>query len=406
MNLKLMRLVDYWFGVPLCFLVSIWSAIVSKLCTQTKVKPQNILFIELSEMGSAIIAYSALVKARELFPGSKLYFLIFRRNKESVEILKLIDNQNILLIDDRSFWRFIYSSIYVVYKMRSAGIDTTIDLELYSRATALLTYLSGASNRVGFHDYMGEGLYRGNIFNRRVIYNNHQHTAFNFLSLVFSLLEDETEEVLLKRNVQGELVPLPSFVGDTVIIKKLKERLTRRNPNFKESANLIIINPDPGLLFLRGWAVENYVELCVKLAQHSANNFIVVVGTKKSSSYAQTIAPHIEQTQFIDFTGETDDINELLNLLSISRLLITSDSGPAHMAALTPIHSIVFYGPETPVLYAPLSERATTMFAGLSCSPCFSAANHRKSACTNNKCLQAIKVGQVYQNALKLLGAI
>ncbi|HFQ88757.1 MAG TPA: hypothetical protein ENK27_01660, partial [Desulfobulbus sp.] len=33
---------------------------------------------------------------------------------------------------------------------------------------------------------------------------------------------------------------------------------------------------------------------------------------------------------------------------------------------------------------------------GLACSPCVSAANHRKTPCTDNRCLQAITVDQVF----------
>jgi len=39
-------------------------------------------------------------------------------------------------------------------------------------------------------------------------------------------------------------------------------------------------------------------------------------------------------------------------------LLITNDGGPVHFSALTPIPSIVFFGPETPVLYGSLAKNA------------------------------------------------
>ena len=71
------------------------------------------------------------------------------------------------------------------------------------------------------------------------------------------------------------------------------------------------------------------------------------------------------------------------------------------MASLTGIRSIVLFGPETPKLYSPLGPNVTALYAHLSCSPCLAAANHRHTVCTDNKCMQAIEVGEVLQTVLR-----
>jgi len=48
------------------------------------------------------------------------------------------------------------------------------------------------------------------------------------------------------------------------------------------------------------------------------------------------------------------------------------------------------FGPETPALYGSLGN-STPIYAGLACSPCVSAGNHRKTPCSDNVCLQVIK---------------
>jgi len=76
-------------------------------------------------------------------------------------------------------------------------------------------------------------------------------------------------------------------------------------------------------------------------------------------------------------------------------LMVTNDSGPSHFAAASGLKTIVLFGPETPKLYQPLgSSRA--IYAGIACSPCVSASNHRKTACTDNVCMQMISVDQVF----------
>ncbi len=49
--------------------------------------------------------------------------------------------------------------------------------------------------------------------------------------------------------------------------------------------------------------------------------------------------------------------------------------------------TIVLFGPETPKLYQPLGT-SRAIYAGLACSPCVSASNHRKTAC-DRQCLHA-----------------
>ena len=69
---------------------------------------------------------------------------------------------------------------------------------------------------------------------------------------------------------------------------------------------------------------------------------------------------------------------------------------------MTPLATIVLFGPETPALYGSLGK-SIPIFAGLACSPCVSAANHRKTPCLDNVCMQAIQVPQVMGAMEKLL---
>jgi hypothetical protein len=66
--------------------------------------------------------------------------------------------------------------------------------------------------------------------------------------------------------------------------------------------------------------------------------------------------------------------------------------------------TIVLFGPETPKLYEPLGN-SRAIYAGLACSPCVSAHNHRRTACTDNVCMQAITVEEVYAAVAETLAA-
>jgi ADP-heptose:LPS heptosyltransferase len=80
----------------------------------------------------------------------------------------------------------------------------------------------------------------------------------------------------------------------------------------------------------------------------------------------------------------------------LAEVLVSNDSGPAHFATLTEVDVVVLFGPETPALFAATSPRTHVLWAGLACSPCINAFNDRVSPCTNNQCMQAITVEQVF----------
>jgi ADP-heptose:LPS heptosyltransferase len=125
------------------------------------------------------------------------------------------------------------------------------------------------------------------------------------------------------------------------------------------------------------------------------NAVVVVIGLEGASPEAAKILGHVGPEKCIDFTNQTT-FKDLCDLLNLADVLVTADGGPAHFAALMSIKNIVLFGPETPALYAPLGGDATCLFAGLACSPCLSAYNHRKTSCSEPKCMEAITVDEVF----------
>ncbi|MEY3839597.1 MAG: hypothetical protein RIR08_330 [Pseudomonadota bacterium] len=79
-SVNAMRTIDHWVGVPLCAIASPIVAlldILSRPFTRSG-DPKKLLFIELSEMGSAILVDPAMRKAQA--NGAEIYFLIFKSN--------------------------------------------------------------------------------------------------------------------------------------------------------------------------------------------------------------------------------------------------------------------------------------------------------------------------------------
>ena len=94
MKVDTMRRIDYYVGVPLCFLGSLCQKVATLLIKRGKKDPRNVLFIELSELGSAILVDPAMRKLQKE-AGANLHFAIFKKNKPSLDLLGTVPRENI-----------------------------------------------------------------------------------------------------------------------------------------------------------------------------------------------------------------------------------------------------------------------------------------------------------------------
>jgi len=392
MNIAMIRMIDRWVGMPVCWVLTLWERLVSRWRRTPPVTPKHLLCIELSEMGSAIIAYTALQKLQAMYPDAALYFLIFAENQESIALINVIPPEHIFTIRHQTPGAFAADTLAVLQKLRALPLDTLLDLELFSRASSILAYLSGARRRVGFYQFRQEGLYRGDFLTHKVQYNMYQHMAYNFLNLVYALQADAAEIPKLKRRLT-DTPTVPRLVSTAAEQARMWAKLTALQPKLTSADTLIVLNPNAGLLPIRAWPLAKYVALAQELVQ-TDGVYLVVMGVKGAAADAAVIAAAIGE-RCLDLTNKTATLREVIDLFNLAAALVTNDSGPAHFASLTPIKNFVFFGPETPDLYAPLGANTFPIFARYSCSPCLNAFNHRNTPCTDPQCVQHIAVAEV-----------
>ncbi|MCG8310154.1 MAG: glycosyltransferase family 9 protein [Cytophagales bacterium] len=388
MNVDSMRKIDRWAGVPLCFVMSIIIWISTRIRFIEKRKPDlsRVLFIELSEMGSAIIVDPAMRRLREA-GGSELYFAIFEENYKSLEILQTVSEENTFKMRSSGLFVLAIDVFRFMIWCRRNKINTVIDLELFSRFTALLCALSGARSRVGYASHHDEGLYRGNLINFPVRYNPHVHVSVNFMSLVNTTL-GKHDNPYATTAVKPEELKLARVNVDENKIDGVKQKIHDLYPRWK-GERLVLLNVNASdLLPQRRWLPENFAAVARHLLVEFDDVLLVATGAPKEREYVGNVVEMVAAERFVNSAG-IFKFEELVSLYSISAMMLTNDSGPAHFAAVTNLKVFVIFGPETPALYLPLGN-AEPFYLGLPCSPCVSAANHRKTSCTTRPCITGI----------------
>jgi len=398
MNIELQRKIDRVLGKAICRLLSLLPQKKDKAGI-TSSSPK-ILIILLSEMGSLVLAHPMFAFLKKKYPGAEISVLVFKKNRECLETLKLVPERNILTVDGDSLRGLSADSIRFILKARKEKIDVVIDCELFSRISSIYAFLCGAGLRVGFHPHTQEGLYRGDFINRPVLYNPYRHISRQFVTLA-KAIESGNGFPMVKQNVEDDVFHIPTLTPNADEQKDLQIRLKRDFPQ-TIGKDLVLLYPGGGLLPIRAWPLNNFCRIATDLV---AKGYVVgIIGMKEDAQLAEVISSWCQSQYCIDLTGYTRTIMELITLLHFAALLITNDGGPGHFASLTPIPSIIFFGPETPALYGPLSEKAVSLYVPLPCSPCVTAYNHRKSPCDgDNACLKAIEPGEVFEKACQLL---
>lgn len=393
MKIDTMRWIDRYAGIVLC---AVATPLVRAWCWAFVRAPKTVsrvLFIELSEMGSTFLAEPAMRKARSEL-GGELFFVIFKRNVGSIELIGLIPRENVFTIRDTSLFHIAIDTLAFLVWARRKRIDCVIDLELFSRFTALLAGFSGAARRAGFYRFHGEGLYRGEMLSHRVAYNPHIHIAKNFIALVDALVAPASTVPYSKTLIGDDQIRPPVLRLSTAAHAAMLARIRERTGFDPAVQRLVLINPNASeLLPHRRWMPENYAELIRRVLARHDDLIVAITGAPEEQAEAEALASACGAKCF-SFAGMTT-LAELPALYSHAAAMVTNNSGPAHFAAAAGLPTIVLFGPETPKLYQPLGT-SEAIYAGLACSPCVGAHNHRKTACTDNVCMRAIGVEQVF----------
>jgi len=391
MNVVTLQKMDRWLGVPLCFGLTLVRKLTPKPRRPSSVR--SILLVKLAEQGSTVLAHPTLCRAVELAGRQNVYCLVFEENRFILDVLGVVPEENVVTISFKNFFALVTSAWRALRRLRKLKLDAAVDMEFFTRASAAVTYMTGARSRVGFHSFFGAGPYRGDLMTHRLFYNPYLHTADMFQVMVEAVQADPAMLPTFGFHFSPVARTLPQFSARPDEVEAVKNILRQETGGCPP---LILLNPNASdLLPLRRWPNERYVDLARRLLDRYPEVCVVFTGAPAEATAIGELVRAASSKRCVSLAGRTT-LRQLLILYTLAEVLVTNDSGPAHFATLTPIRVVTLFGPETPVLYAARSPKNTPLWAGIVCSPCVNAFNNRQSPCRNNLCMQQITVDQVF----------
>ncbi len=143
------------------------------------------------------------------------------------------------------------------------------------------------------------------------------------------------------------------------------------------------------------WSAKSFSELGRMLAREGMQ--VVVMGASSERALAESIRRDIEAEGAV-VAGESDLVTSL-GIMRLSRIVVSNDTGSAHLAVAAQAPVLTIFGPTIPGATAPFGENAHILMDSTSCAPC------RYFTCpkSDHPCMTSITAQGVFNRVMELI---
>jgi lipopolysaccharide heptosyltransferase II len=326
----------------------------------------NILVVNINWLGDAVFSTPVFKALKDNFPKSRISCLCVPRVKKVLEFCPFIDE--IIVYDEKGAHFWPWQKLFFINELRRRAFDAAFLLH-HSVTRGLLVYLAGIPQRIGYCKAKW-------LMTHPVVFQNENiHRADVYLKVLESYglkIKDRSYELTLSSKDNKDINELLEAKGI--------------NPGEK-----FIVVHTAGNWDLKRWPASYFAQL-IEYVQTKLNVQVILTGAQSDLEYCQMVNEQA-QHQGIMLAGETT-LGESLALYRRSQVVISSDSGPLHLAHSVGANVIGIFGPTRPEITGPRGiGKAQVFFTDVGCnkSPCY----HLN--CSNNVCMQAIMVNDVLE---------
>ncbi len=379
MNLDFIRIIDKLFGhVIACMLCLYIYGKRMFSCGKESAQIKKILIVRFFGFGNLVLAFPTIKKISELFPDAKICLLTINKNKHLYDAVDFVDKT--VYINVYSVKDFVFSLLRVFFYLRREKFDMAVDFEIYAYISTFIIYMCGIKKRVG---YRMKGYLRSPLYTTAVEYNDNQHITRTFYDLAVTLGAEKKEQV--------ELIELHGSEKDRDVVGEFlsKNAIGKRD-------RLVGIHVGSGENFInRRWPERNFA----RVADHLMENYhakILFTGTKAERTLIDNTIKEMESDKNQVVVADMFNLIQLAYLIKQCKIYFCTDTGPLHLAIAMGVPTISFFGPNTPRLYGPPSNKKHLYFyENVSCSPCITNYNAKMSKCQKPICLTNISAQRV-----------
>ena len=329
-------------------------------------------------IGDAVMATPALRALRRAAPAATICALATRPVRRLLERNHTVDRW--IDVERRGRHRGVRGWLRLVREIRSVAPTTMIVLP-HSFSSGLLALASGAPRRVGFH------------------------TAERGWMLSVTPRAPQENGRRRPRPMTEHYLDLLGAIGVPADGEQLE--LTRHEEEDARAAQLLsdlglaagepycAVNPGASFGASKFWTVDAFAETIDRVEREFGWRTIVLCGPGEESLAAQIAAA---ATAAIDTSRSVVPLELLKPLLAGARLLVTTDTGPRHIATAMRVPTVVVMGPTDPRYTASNLELTRVLRVDVECGPC-----HRKVCPLDHRCMTQLTPSMALEAARDVL---
>jgi lipopolysaccharide heptosyltransferase I len=344
----------------------------------------NILIVKMSAIGDVIHTLPALNAVRKHYPAARISWLVEEDASALIEGHAALDR---VLVSKRkrwlkgllgpSPWNNVKEMYLFIKELRDTRYDLIIDFQGLLKSGVLIA-LSRGKRKVGF----GKGM---------------EHQEFSYIFLNERIPAVDMDIHALRRGMMLlDAIGIPSNDIEYNIPVQPQDRnfvdSLLLQHGIENSKLLVALNPvakwDTKL-----WNNARLAELADKLVREYEAS-VVFTGSQSDQKTVQDIISSME-TGAVNLAGETTLLT-LAALYEKTDFIVSTDTGPMHIAAAVGTPVVALFGPTAPWRTGPFGSGHQVIRADLECTPCF------KRECDTIDCMEKISVEQVLEGVKKL----
>ena len=329
-------------------------------------------------VGDSVMTVPALRALRRLLPDAQITLAIRPSAKGVFSEVDFVDE---VLVYDR---RNAFSVVSQIREWRRRQFDLAV---LFQNAfeAALIPFLAGVPVRLGYATESRQPLLTHPI--PLPDWRSSKHEVFYYLYLITAL-----EQLLSGTSTICEVDPDISLP----ISESRQAEATELLRSFGVNAEQSVVAICPGSINSRAkrWPAESYAALADRLLEEQRQ--VLLIGSRDEIDVTNEVTSRM-RNQPIVLTGKTT-LDQITAVLSKVDLVVTNDTGPAHIAAALGCPTIVIFGPTNPLTTRPFSFKAEILRHPPDCAPCM-----LRDCPIDHRCMTAITVDEVFEHSHALL---
>lgn len=336
---------------------------------------KRILIVQTAFLGDVILTTPLIKGLRSLFPDSSICFLLIPETK------RLLDNNshlNEVITYDKRGKSGVVAFLQIMGEVEKRHFELAV-IPHRSWRSALLTYLAGIPERVGFDKNAGSIL-----FTRKVTYRSDIHEVERNLSL-------------LSRFNPPSIDSSPELFPSEDDLSFARKQLF--DSGIQEGDKIVALAPG-SVWATKRWLPERFAKVS-RLLMDKPGIKVVLLGSEEDRALCDQIT-NLMKEKPLNLAGKID-VLQTAAVIALCSVVLSNDSAPVHLASAMKKPVVAIFGSTVPEFgFAPYKVPHLIVQKRLPCRPC---GIHGKRKCPEKhfNCMREITAEEVFGAVMSLI---